>query len=195
MALVNAEKSLFNLTSRELCVMVTVMKRRRSERSVRGIARLLGKRRAIHLIDVENLIGSCVMSVTDVAALQRDYYSVAGVQLRDHVVIATGPAAAPAAWFGWQGGRRLVRGGVDGADRALLEVIAHESLSSRYERVVVASGDGVFAEACAHLQAEGCKLTVVTRIGALSLRLRLAVRDVRFVDRAASQGESQGEPA
>jgi hypothetical protein len=136
-----------------------------------------------------------VMSVDDVAAMQRDYFSVAGVQLGDHVVIATGWAAAPSAWFGWSGGRRLVRPGVDGADMALLDVIADESLSLRYERVVLASGDGVFAEACAHLQAEGCKLTVVTRSGALSLRLRLAVRDVRFVDRAANQAEGQGEPA
>jgi hypothetical protein len=109
------------------------------------------------------------------------YLSVADVGCQDQVVVATGVAAAPTAWFAWGPARRLVRAGIDGADLALLEVIGREALANRYNRVVVGSGDGIFTDACRVLQAV-CKLTVVTRRESLSTQLRLAVRDVRFLE-------------
>ena len=98
-------------------------------------------------------------------------------------MIATGATAAPVAFFDWGRARRLLRRGVNGADLALLQVIESENLGRRFERVVIASGDGIFAEACANLQSTGCHVTVVTRPGALSTRLRLAVRDIRYLRR------------
>ena len=137
--------------------------------------------RRIHLIDVENLVGSSATSAAAVAEVRRHYATVAPLLPEDQVVLATGPTAAAAAWFGWGPARRLVRAGIDGADRALLEVIGEESLAGRYGRVILASGDGIFAEACAGLQSEGCAVTVVARPGSLSRSLRFAVRDVRYL--------------
>jgi hypothetical protein len=144
-------------------------------------APLPDNRRSIHLVDIENLVGSSVTSRVDVARVRSRYDALAGVVPGDHVVIATGKCAASAAWFGWGPARRLLGPGIDGADRALLEVIECEQLVTRYQRVVVASGDGIFADACALLQSEGCAVTVVTRPEALSKRLRLAVRDIRLL--------------
>ncbi len=56
-----------------------------------------------------------------------------------------------------------------------------ERIDERFDRVVLGSGDGIFAEVCALLQAAGCVVTVVSRREALSRRLRFAVRDVRFL--------------
>jgi NYN domain len=137
--------------------------------------------RSIHLVDVENLAGSSAACLGGVAELRWRYEAAADVGLMDHLVIATGAVAAPAAWFDWSTARRLVRRGINGADHALLGVITSENLAGRFERVVIASGDGIFADACARLQATGCHVTVVTRPEALSTRLRLAVRDIRYL--------------
>jgi hypothetical protein len=48
--------------------------------------------------------------------------------------------------------------------------------------VVIASGDGIFAQPAARLQRLGVELTVVSRPDALSRQLRLAVRDVRYLN-------------
>jgi len=137
--------------------------------------------RAVHLVDIENLLGSSDITPGAVRRVRGQYDIVAGVTVTDHLIIATGPTAAPAAWFGWGSARRLLGRGIDGADRALLAVIEAERLAARFSRVVIASGDGIFAEASAALQAGGCQVTVVTRPGSLSTRLRLAVRDVRYL--------------
>jgi len=137
--------------------------------------------RAIHLVDLENLIGTSAMSVEQVAMVRQMYVKAADVAGEDHVVLATGPTAAPTAWFAWGPARRLVRAGIDGADQALLEVIALEALANRYTRVVVGSGDGIFTDACRVLQLS-CTVTVVCRRESLSAQLSRAVRDVRFLE-------------
>jgi uncharacterized LabA/DUF88 family protein len=64
----------------------------------------------------------------------------------------------------------------------LLDVIETEEPARRYDTIVVASGDGIFAEPVGRLCQEGCAITVVARRGSLSRRLRLAAPDVRFLD-------------
>ena len=61
----------------------------------------------------------------------------------------------------------MVRSGVDGADRALLSVVENEGIAVRFEGVVIASGDGIFAEAAALFAGCGLSVTVVSRERAL----------------------------
>src|ERR1700687_1702077 len=82
--------------------------------------------RAVHLVDVENLLGSSATDEATVAQLRARYEVVSGMGADDHVVIATGSCAAAAAWYGWGPARRLLRRGVNGADQALLGVIEGE---------------------------------------------------------------------
>jgi hypothetical protein len=157
-------------------------RRHKARHTTKGRSAEARAQRTIHLVDVENLVGSSAACRTDVAEICRMYGRVANVAPADLVVVASGACAAEATWYGWPSARRLLRRGVDGADRALLDVIANERLAIRFTRVVVASGDGIFAKPCALLQAQGCGVTVVTRPEALSGQLRLAVRDVRYLD-------------
>lgn len=137
--------------------------------------------RSLHLIDVENLMGSPAFESECVAELRARYNAVAIVGPRDLVVVASSHFAAVATWFGWPGARRLARSGVNGADMALIDVIENEGLADRFTRVVVASGDGIFANPCSELQRLGCTITVVARADAVSRRLALAVRDIRYL--------------
>lgn len=136
----------------------------------------------LHLVDIENLCGGTTFSSAEVKAVERSYRRTMLIGSRDQVVLASSRWAAPAAWFGWPNTRRLVRSGPDGADLALLEVIDTENVGQRFERVVIASGDHIFAQAAAMLQAAGVHVVVVSRVESLSLELRFAVRDVRRLD-------------
>ncbi|MGD9570933.1 MAG: hypothetical protein AB7V62_03475 [Thermoleophilia bacterium] len=145
--------------------------------------------RSLHLVDVENLIGTPNPRCGEVDQIASLYAVVAGVAPMDQEVIASSHRCAKSAWFEWRTtARRLVRSGIDGADRALLEVLENEQPGQRYSRVVIGSGDGIFAEPAARLQASGVNVTVVTREHSLSRRLRLATLDIRFLDAPLAEG-------
>lgn len=137
--------------------------------------------RALHLVDVENLLGGTDFTELDVGATAARYCQIAGVGADDLVVVASSHHTALPVWFGWGEARRLVRSGPDGADLALLDVVRHEDVAVRFQRVVIGSGDGIFAFGAAALQRDGVGVTVVSRREFLSRQLRLAVRDVRFL--------------
>jgi hypothetical protein len=139
--------------------------------------------RILHVLDAENLVGSAAFSLMEARLVHSAYERVAPHGAVNQLVIATSHNAAPSAWFGFPpNARRLVRSGPDGADHALLEVLERESIAARFDHVILGSGDGIFAFSAAALQGAGCGVTVVTRRSALSRHLRLAVRDVRYID-------------
>lgn len=141
--------------------------------------------RALHLIDLENLLGGRNFTAREAVWARAAYLATAPDANVSHLVLATSHHAALAAWFAWPGSaRRLVQSGPSGADLALLELISDEGVARRYERIVIGSGDGIFAFPAAQLQAAGCPVTVVTRRDCLSRELRLAVRDIRFLKSA-----------
>jgi hypothetical protein len=138
--------------------------------------------RSLHLIDVENLLGGTSFSVIDVTLLAAAYGPVASVGPNDFVIISSSHYTAPATWFGWGRARRVVRSGPNGADLALIDVIETENVATRFARIVIGSGDKIFAESAAQLQTHGVHLTVVSRPESLSHQLRLAARDIRYLE-------------
>lgn len=145
--------------------------------------------RALHLVDIENLTGT---GLPDPRAVQRARLALNGavpVGAGDHVVVGSSHAAALAIFEGWGVARFVWRSGHDGADLALLGVL-EEDVTTRFDHVVIASGDGIFAEAAARLGAGGCDVTVVAREGGISRRLSTAVQDVRFLRQPAAPGRA-----
>jgi hypothetical protein len=140
-------------------------------------------RTEFHLVDPENLLAGPRFIAKDVTALRARYTDVSTLAATAQVVLGTS-AEAPMleSGLGWCGTRRVWLPGAGGADRALLRIVREENLAARFTRVVIGSGAGVFAEAAAALQAQGCHVTVVCRADSLSRRLRLAVLDVRFLE-------------
>jgi len=58
------------------------------------------------------------------------------------------------------------------------------TLVERFTRFVIASGDGIFATAAASLAAASRWVAVVSRRESLSARLRLAAREVIYIEAA-----------
>lgn len=145
--------------------------------------RLLQTPRSLHLVDMENLAGGTSFGETVAAQISSEYSRVASFGSCDLMVVASSHYTAPAVWFGCplQARRLPPRSGKNGADTALIDAVLKEDVA-RFDRVVIGSGDGIFAELAARLQAAGLQVTVVCRPGTLSRRLRLAVRDVRYLE-------------
>jgi hypothetical protein len=138
--------------------------------------------RTLHLIDIENLAGSPVPGRIDVLLVRYRYHKRVGFSANDQAIVGCNHLAFRHVGFSWPGVRHLVRSGENGADLELLDVIRHEHVAERFSHVVIASGDGIFAQEAAGLAAKGCHLTVASRRGALSKRLRLMAHRVIYLD-------------
>lgn len=138
------------------------------------------KERTLHLIDIENLTGSSSPTTEEVRDC-RDLYEANFVGKNDLVVIACSHHAFPSVGWEWPRARHILRSGDDGADLALLDVIALEGVDERFDSVVVGSGDGIFSGAAARLGAAGVHVTATSRPESLARTLRLAASDVELL--------------
>lgn len=129
--------------------------------------------RTLHLIDIENLVGSPDPTACQVREV-RDHYEGRYVRYGDLVVVACSHHAFGSVAWEWPCARHIPRSGKDGADLALLGVLAGEDVAERFQHVVVASGDAIFTDAVARLGMQGVSVTVVARHESLSRTLRLA---------------------
>lgn len=132
------------------------------------------QRRRLILVDIENVNGGALASEFSGAAARVVVEEAARMTSLDQVVVAAGPASAASAGFAWRSARLRVGHGRNGADLELLDVIENEDLHTRYDEIVLASGDGIFADAVARLGGFGVTVVVLAREGALSRRLEVA---------------------
>jgi len=142
--------------------------------------------RTLHLVDIENLVGTGLPTEWEVAMIRQAYASRVGIGEMDQVVIGCNHKALPSAGLGWPGARYLVRSGPDGADTELLAVISGENVAARFTDIVIGSGDGAFTSAAAALGSAGPKVTVVSRRTGLARTLRLAAQSVIYLDPSPS---------
>ncbi len=139
--------------------------------------------RTLHLVDLENLMGGPKHDVELINEAVLRYRAAAHVETSDHVVMAVNPALALAAGLAWPSARLIPGRGVDGADLALLsQVIDRHWIASRYDRVVIGSGDGIFAPVIADFRALGIATGVVTQQCRLSRHLRRIASFICFIE-------------
>lgn len=135
--------------------------------------------RSIHLVDIENQLGTPFFNTQAVDAWFEDYARLVDYRTEDLIVVGTSTwrtvweverSVVPC--------RKLFRRGPDGADQVLQQVMWEEELPARFDRVLCASGDGGFTDAVAALGSLGAHVVVVSRLSCLSKRLRLAASEV-----------------
>jgi NYN domain len=142
------------------------------------------RQRGLHLIDIENLAGAALPSFEQIQDVQGSYAGRLTFGELDQVVVASSHKTLLDAARGWPHARYRARSGRNGADLALLDVLWNERVAARFARVVIGSGDGAFTRAAANLTTAGVWVTVVSRRGQLSARLRLAASEVVYLDDA-----------
>jgi hypothetical protein len=133
--------------------------------------------RDLLLIDLENLIGGSVATEEDVRLAIALTTAVAH-STHHLTVIATGPKLFAATAWSWPpSARRLL----NGADKALLDVLNNEAVDQRFDRLVLASGDAIFADSVAGLASKGLPTAVLARPSALSNKLRFAATTLNLL--------------
>jgi hypothetical protein len=137
--------------------------------------------RELHLIDIENELGTGAIRAGDIARFRTFYIEANNVPAHAHIVVATSSSQSLLeAAMGWPGARTVWLPGQDGADRALLEVAYEENVEKRYDKIVFASGDHIFAEAAQTLQILGVKVKVFARAVFISVILQSTCKDVEL---------------
>lgn len=133
--------------------------------------------RRLVVVDIENLVGGAVTCARQ-ARTARELFALTHVsEPGDHVVVGASHFSLLPSGLGWPNTRLVVGSGVDGADLALVEVLTEERVESRFDEVVIASGDGIFGEAAAALAAAGVRVIVVARHNSCANRLRMAAHE------------------
>jgi hypothetical protein len=130
-------------------------------------------RRSLHLVDLENLAGGGGgASAAALLAVLDDYLGVAAWQRGDHVALAAHPKIIEKIGFDLPVSCSLhaVRG-KDSADLMLLSLAPPELVTRRYRRLVVGSGDGIFAKRAKQARDGGVRVDVVTRVEGCSASL------------------------
>ena len=129
-------------------------------------------RRGLHLVDLENLLADPWASGPSVGHALDEYLERARFRRGDLVFVAGNP------WLmvelGWSHAvdcHRFSARGPQGADNKLLEASPLAWVARRFERLVVGSGDGVFADRLSQARAVGLSVQIVSRADALSNRL------------------------
>ena len=147
----------------------SVLHRQRGIRQPSGDHRLTTRPRALHLIDLENLLGT-QRDAAAVADVWSEYVDTVGVGAADSVLVGTETTWSARAWFALpkHGLRRVCGRGPDAADRALLAAVDIEHDLARFPTLVIASGDHAFAPLARAARARGCRVELVIGAGFLS---------------------------
>lgn len=132
--------------------------------------------RKLFVVDIENMVGTSQPTISEVCKARTRIKNAVTHEVGDHVIIGSSGGNAEAANFGWAGSaQHVIRNGKDGADLALLECISDAQwIAARYDTVVIASGDHIFAFAVAALKAAGCEVLVIAPDRGFSKAMRLA---------------------
>ncbi|WP_159619275.1 NYN domain-containing protein [Ruania rhizosphaerae] len=136
--------------------------------------------RALHLIDAENVGGGPNMRADDVRYMWTVYRTNVATTSSDQFWIGSSRrflrGAIPA--LSGEGARVLVRDGRDGGESILIDNVDVDHVADRYDRVVIASGDGAFEGLTLELRARGVHVQVVNGYANLSRALRRAASTV-----------------
>ena len=144
-------------------------------------------RRSLHLVDVENLAGGPA-HVGDFPAAVRRYQAVADYGASDLLIVAADIALWRQTIFDLPDGQYLPGRGPDGADTALLRAAPPEWIVRRFDRLIIGSGDHIFASLARTVRAFGVDVTVaVSQWRTLSRELRLTADRVLLLGELGEQ--------
>jgi hypothetical protein len=129
--------------------------------------------RTLHLVDLENLVGDPRADAATALATLDSFLELAQWQHHDHVILASNPALISRVMYDLPVPASIhCARGDDGADVMLLSLAPTELVAKRYHRLVIGSGDGIFAARAAAVCERGVSVDVVARADGCSSRLR-----------------------
>ena len=140
--------------------------------------------RALHLIDIENLLGFAPAEATDadyISAAAR-YADAVSPAVGDHFVVGCNPANAFKAMLAFPNAHLVVGHGPDGGEAAILSATCADHVARSYDRVYIGSGDCAFTWLAYELGDRDVDVSIVSLKRSLSHRLARAADAPIFID-------------
>ena len=129
-------------------------------------------RRSLHLVDLENLVGDPRAGAAVALDTFDAYLDAAHWSAGDHLIVACNPWLMTKIAFDLPTAcSKHAAHDRDGADTMLLALAPPELVVKRYGRLVVGSGDGIFAGRAIIVRERGVHVDVVARPDGCSTRL------------------------
>ena len=129
--------------------------------------------RTLHLVDLENLLGSDRLAAPDAHGALERYLELSRWEPGDQVIVAAHPALVERFAFAPPVPCNVhAVHGRDAADVMLLSHAPAELVARRFGRLVIGSGDGIFAARAREARERGVGVLVVARPGCCSARFR-----------------------
>lgn len=142
------------------------------------------------IVDIENEVGASELTSANVVEVRNALELLESANIMQ--VVACSHHNAEAVLFNWPKARIILRSGKDGADIALINVVTDEHIGDRFDRVVIASGDGIFAQVAKDLLDKGVKVNIVCGRGKLAKDLRQKYFNVRYLPLTALELKEHG---
>jgi hypothetical protein len=140
------------------------------------------KARTMHLIDIENLCMASNPTLEQVIEARRYYIALLKPSENDQFLVTVSSRTnLAAAAFGWAGADLKCREGHDGADILLAKAILEDHLDKRFDKVVVASGDGGLAPFVRYLTKVLKNVVVVSRPKSTAFAMRASGAQVKYL--------------
>jgi len=140
--------------------------------------------RRLILVDIENIIGG-IAATKDCAMWGRTIVeSLVGLAPHEHVIIGSDAEGFIHVKAAWESARVVVGRGPDAADLALLDVLHHEDVASRYSEILIVSGDHIFADTVRGFADAGIPITIASWRTCLSAQLVAAASSTIVLDDA-----------
>jgi hypothetical protein len=140
------------------------------------------KARTMHLIDIENLCMASNPTLEQVVEARRCYLDLVKPGDNDQFLVTVSSRHnLAAAAFGWKGANLKLHEGHDGADILLAKAIVDDHLESRFDKVVVASGDGGLAPFVSHLKSLLKNVVIVSQPNAIAFSMRISGASVKYL--------------
>jgi hypothetical protein len=146
--------------------------------------------RALHLIDIENLNQACAENYHAPAS---GWLRVVGINPHDLAVVGTDASGAFAAREALPTAGLVVGRGESGADRALTRRGAAGLSTSRFDTLIIGSGDGEFARIAQQARTAGLYVLVVSHRRSLSTRLAHVASRVLLLDASFFGTDGEGD--
>lgn len=132
--------------------------------------------RTAYFLDLDNLAGSGQPSADDIHRVLDEFERLCE-PCQDDQVYCAGTAISAYHCADYRPNYRVAVGrGKDGADRRLLELGDPDHVSRRFQRVVIGSGDGIFADVAQEYMTRGMRVELLVGKGALATSLRQAIK-------------------
>ena len=142
------------------------------------------------LIDIENVVGASELTAANVIEVKTAMDLMEGANVMQ--VVACSHHNAEVVMFNWPKARIILKSGKDGADLALIKVATDEDIAKRFNRVVIASGDGIFTTVAKELSEQGVEVSIVCGRGALSKNLQHQCPNIRNLSLTALELKENG---